>query len=74
VSNGPRRRSNARPAHDRLYVARVRRTELGDSGEHVVALELLRDGDVAELADGDEFVTVYLSVDPFLPPSKVGPD
>lgn len=52
----------------------MRRTELGDSGEHVVALELLRDGDVAELADGDEFVTVYLSVDPFLPPSKVGPD
>jgi hypothetical protein len=65
VSNGPRHQRR-RPTHDRLYVGRVRRSTLPD-GIVLVSLDLMRDGDVAELAEGDEFVTLYLSVDPFLP-------
>lgn len=66
MSNGPRHQRRRPAAHDRLYVARVRRTALPD-GFELVALELMREGDVAELVGGDEFVTLYLSVDPFLP-------
>lgn len=43
------------------FLARVRREPLtGD-----VALELVQDTDTVEIAEGAEFVTVQLQVDPF---------
>lgn len=55
-------------AKRRVHMARVRRTEV--AGEIVaVALELLREDETVELNDGDEFVTVGLEVDPWIPPA-----
>lgn len=53
------------------YVAKVVRTTLpqvdDDEVATMVTLELVRDADVVQLHDGDEFVTVTLAVDPFAP-------
>lgn len=47
------------------FIARVRRTPLPGSDEELIALELIRDTDLVELADGDEFVTLTTPTDPF---------
>lgn len=46
------------------FLARVNRTELPD-GSEMISLALIKDEEAVELADGDEFVTVELLVDPF---------
>lgn len=46
------------------FIARVIREEV--AGElATIMLQLIRDPDVVEIAEGDEFVTVELQVDPF---------
>lgn len=47
-----------------VFIARVRREE-PVPGIVNVSLDLFRDADTVELADGDEFVTVRAAVDPF---------
>lgn len=46
------------------YLARIMREEPVD-GIVTVTLTLIRDEDVVELAEGDEFVTVSMVVDPW---------
>ena len=46
-----------------VYLARIeRRDEITGREVH---LKLVRDEDIVELADGDEFVTVEMVIDPF---------
>jgi hypothetical protein len=47
------------------FMARVRRTQLPGSDEELISLELIRDTDVVELHEGDEFVTLTTPTDPF---------
>lgn len=50
--------------HQHLFLGRVRRSVV--AGELAgITLELFRDEDMAEIEEGDEFVTVLLAVDPF---------
>lgn len=73
VSKGPQRLPLALLVQHRFgYAARVRRNVV--DGELLsVSLELMRDGDVAELVEGDEFITLLTKVDPFADP-KAHPD
>ncbi len=48
----------------RTYIARINREE-PVAGIVKVTLTLLRDEDAVELAEGDEFVTVSMVVDPW---------
>lgn len=52
------------------FLARVRRVD--EITGRRVSLDLVRDDDIVELAEGDEFVTVELKVDPFLDPTEEG--
>lgn len=62
-------RRQAARTHHFLGVGRVRRTIV--AGEVVtVSLELIDDQQTTNIADGDEFVTLLMAIDPFQTPEE----